>query len=839
MLVSGSAGIGKTSLVRTFARVAADQDATVRIGACDDLHAPRAFAPFRDFARRPSRLGRALHDGADRAEVLDAILEEIDDPLHPVVLILEDLQWADDATLDAVLVIGRRIAELSAVLVATFRDDEIAASHPLRRVLGSLDPDAVERIHIEPLSQAAVAELAGRPVAEVEELYALTGGNPFYVRELVAAPDVAVPLSIRDAVLRRVADVPETTRATLEALSVIPSAAERWLLDAVTDRGVHTLDAAERVGIVVADARTVRFAHEIARRAVESELTTGRRVAINAAVAAALVERGDDATRILHHAVEAGNSELVLHHGMIAAREAARLGSHRAALRAYRQVYRFADELSAAERAALALEYAYELQLGNRHADAVTVAREAVRLLEAGGDTEALADALLVLSRAAYWHRGQAAARPHAVRAVELVEGAAPSPAMAMAYAHMSRLHLLANRNDDARSWSERALAAAAEARHLPAEAGARITHGTARLNLGDEGGLDELEAGLSLARRHGFHESVIRGYFHIVVELARRGGLDDAERTLADGLAYAGDHQVAYATFRLNGMRGVFMLARGRLDDARAVLEDTLADEGEMSLAGVHPRAWLAQALARMGEAGATRLADEAWGLAAASDEAPLIAAAAVTRIEMAWLAQRPDAARAVMEPALALADGTRHNWYSGDLRVYLQRAGIAVDPPPAGIRMLDAHRAALEGDHAASAAHWERLGYGYEQAVELVFCPDGPSMLDGVRRLDEMGAVATANLARALLRSRGIASVPRGPTRATRDNPAGLTDRQVDVLGLLAGGLTNAEIADRLVLSVRTVDHHVSAILGKLGVATRQEAAARAAELDLQDPG
>jgi ATP/maltotriose-dependent transcriptional regulator MalT len=835
VLVSGPAGIGKTSLVTAFAGVAADHDASVRIGACDDLHSPRAFAPFRDIAARQSRLGRALQGDAGRADVLDAILEDFDDPLRTVVVVLEDLQWADDATLDAVLVVGRRIERLGALLVVTFRDDEMAASHPLRRVLGALGNAPVERIQLAPLSRAAVGALAGRSGDEIEDLYTATGGNPFYVREMITAPAASVPIGVRDAVLRRVAILPDGARRALEVLSVIPSDAERWLADAVIDGGARSLDDGERTGIVVADAQTVRFTHEIARRAVESELTTGSRVAANAAVAAALVERGGDATRILHHAVEAGDRDLVLRYGPPAAREAARLGSHREALGAYREINRFAGDLPAGERATLMLEYAYELQLGNRHADATAVAAEAVALLEDSADPVVLADALLVLSRATYWHRGPAAALPHARRAVRLLEGTPPSPAMAMAMAHMARMHALANRNDEARTWSERALAVVAQTGYLPAEAGARISHGTARLNLGDPEGFAEIEQGLELARRNGFHESVIRGYFHLVVELARRGGLDDAERMAAEGLAYADAHQVAYGMFRLNAMRGVFTLARGRLAEARDILQATLANEGAPFIAGVQTRAWLAQALGRMGESGAADLADEAWRLAAGNDEAPLVAAAAVARIELAWLAQRPQDAHAVVGRALELVDATRHPWYAGDLRVCLQRLGVTIAPPATGASLLPAHEAALHGDHATSAAEWAKLGYAYEQAVELVFCDDAPAMLEGVRRLDDMGAVATANIARALLRTRGVTSVPRGPTRRTRENPAGLTDRQVDVLLLLADGLTNAEIADRLVLSVRTVDHHVSAILGKLEVTTRQEAAAHAAELGL----
>ncbi len=835
VLLGGPAGIGKTSLVRRFTDAAEAAGATVRTGACDDLLTTRAFAPFRDMARPQGRLGRALHGGADGAEVLDAILEELDDPLHPVVVVIEDLQWADDATLDALLVVARRIERLPAMVVATLRDDEIDRTDRLRRVLGALGVAGVERMTLEPLSRDAVGRLVGRSGVELDELYRVTGGNPFYALEMASSPDAGVPATIMDAVLTRVWTLPPATQRAVEMLAVVPSSAERWLVDATVEGGGRALDAAERAGLVVADSTSVGFAHEIARRAVESHLPTGTKVALNAVVAAVLVERGADHTRILHHAVEAGDGALVRQYGPPAAREAARLGSHRGALEAYRQVLRFAGTLPPDARASLALEYAYELQLGNRHGEAVAIATDAVGLLERSDDVHTLADALLVLSRATYWHRGDAAAMPHAQRAVALLEGTGPSPTMAMAFAHMSRLHLLAYHNAEARRWASHALDVAATVGHLPAEAGARVNHGAAALNLGDRDGLDEIARGLELARRHGFHETVIRGYFQLAVEHMRRGRLEDAERLLHEGRAYAADNQVTYGTFRIDGLLGCILLNRGALAEAAGVLRDTLAGEVEPGVAGVQPRSWLAQARARTGEGDGVEPVTEAWALAASSAEAPTLGAVAVAAVEAAWLAGSIDDLDGIIRAALTVVDATAHPWYSGDLRVALQRAGLPVpDAPDRGL-LLDAHAAALRGDHAAAAAAWARRGYAYEQAVELVFCDDEAAMLDGVRRLDDLGATATANVARAHLRSRGVTAVPRGPTRGTRRNPAGLTNRQVDVLALLAQDLTNAEIADRLVVSVRTVDHHVSAILEKLQVSSRHEAAALAPSLGI----
>jgi tetratricopeptide (TPR) repeat protein len=458
-----------------------------------------------------------------------------------------------------------------------------------------------------------------------------------------------VPTTVRDAVLTRVLALPDLTQEALEALAVIPTRAERWLVDAVDAGGGVALDAAERAGLVAGDADRVGFVHEIARRAVESDLPTGTRVACNRADVAALIAHGADATRILHHAVEAGDADAVLRHGPVAAGEASRLGSHREALQAYRQVHRFSDRLAPGERAALTVAYAYELQLGNRHGEAAAVATEAVEDLEDAGDAETLADALLVLSRAVYWHRGSRDALPYAERAIALLDRTAASPVLAMAYAHMARLHLLANRNADAADWSSQALEVAARAGHLPAEAGARITHGSATLNLGGDGGLDELRGGLELARAHGFHESVIRGYFQIAVEHMRRGDLERAETTVHEGRTYAADNQVTYGAFRLDGLLGCLALNRGAIDDARRILTETLAAELEPSVAGVQPRAWLAQAAARLGESEATTLAAEAWTLASTSDEAPLLGAAAAAVLETAWLSGATADAEAV----------------------------------------------------------------------------------------------------------------------------------------------------------------------------------------------
>jgi len=174
VLVSGEAGIGKTSPVRAFLRAAAHR-ATVLQGACDDLLAPRTLGPLRDAARtRGGPLAAALADG-DQDAVPAAVLTELGGS-RPTVLVLEDVHWADDATLDVLRYVGRRVDELEAVIVVTFRDGEVGRS--LQRVLGGLGGPSVRRLAPARLSRPAVARLAGGTAATSAPALRADRGQP-------------------------------------------------------------------------------------------------------------------------------------------------------------------------------------------------------------------------------------------------------------------------------------------------------------------------------------------------------------------------------------------------------------------------------------------------------------------------------------------------------------------------------------------------------------------------------------------------------------------------------------------------------------------------------------
>jgi predicted ATPase len=428
VLVSGEAGIGKTSLVRAFAERARAR-VHVLVGVCDDLVTPRTLGPFRDMARDTrGPLVDAMESGAERDAVFGAVHQELAD--RSTLMIVEDVHWADDATLDVVRYLAWRIAELPSMLVLTYRDDELRDDHPLRRVLGALARQDVQRLALPRLSPSAVRELSGPRGADASAVLHATGGNPFFVTEVLASPDVEVPATVRDAVLARLGRLGDDTQRSLELLSTIPGQVERWLVESLLGDRAAALDEAERRGVLEADPEHVWFRHELARRAIQRQLSATARVAYNRQVLAALARHPRvELARLAHHAHEAGEPERVVEHGLAAAREAAAAGAFREALAHYELVLRWPDRMSDERRLAIMEDSVWVLYNLSRFDTAVARAREVVRLRERVGDRGALAQALTTLSRTLYMVNDPAGSEAAVTRAVALLEPLDDRPA--------------------------------------------------------------------------------------------------------------------------------------------------------------------------------------------------------------------------------------------------------------------------------------------------------------------------------------------------------------------------------------------------------------------------
>jgi predicted ATPase len=226
VLVRGEAGIGKTALVRHFC---AEHKGTARIlaGACDALFTPRPLGPLLDIAEiTGGELEQLVGSAARPHQVASALLRELG-TRAPSVVVFEDMHWADEATLDVVRLIGRRVEAIPALVLASYRDEALEPADPLQIVLGELATGrAIDRVALSPLSRAAVARLAEPHGVDAGELYRMTAGNPFFVTEVLAAGEEQIPHGIRDAVLARVGRLSPVARTVVEGVSIAPLQAE-------------------------------------------------------------------------------------------------------------------------------------------------------------------------------------------------------------------------------------------------------------------------------------------------------------------------------------------------------------------------------------------------------------------------------------------------------------------------------------------------------------------------------------------------------------------------------------------------------------------------------------
>jgi DNA-binding CsgD family transcriptional regulator/tetratricopeptide (TPR) repeat protein len=833
VLLAGEAGIGKSAVVKRFTE---RQPADTRslLGTCDPLLTPRALGPLHDIARQTDgRLAELLDSGGPREAVFAAFLDQLAQPSGRQVVVVEDAHWADEATLDLLVFLGRRMERTRALLLVTYRDDEVGPDHPLRGVLGALPQEVVHRARPEPLSEAAVAELArraGRPATGLREL---TGGNPLLVTEVLAAGDAGVPMTVHDLVLARLAGLPADAREVVRLVAVVPTRAELWLLEQAARPAPSAVEMGVSVGLLIVGPEAVGFRHELLRQAVEGSLSALARRELNRRVLEVLTgapERRVDLARVVHHAREAGDVEAVLRYAPEAARQAAAVAAHREAVGHYRAVLAHDERIPAAARAELLEDYSVEAYLSGLSGEAVSARKAAVDLREAAGDREKLGEALRWLSRLHWWDGNRREAEAAAARAIAVLEPLPPGHQLAMAYSNQAQLDMLANRSEAAMGWAARAIELARRLDDQETLTHALTNIGSARVNGGDPGGRVELEEGFQVAVAAGLEDHAARAVCNLATLSAETRDDRHARQDLDRALAFAQAHELAGYTQHVLGHR-----ARVRLDqgdwtgaeqDARAALAEPVKG-GPRVVDALVPLGLL---LARRGDPDAAATLQEATERAFAASELQWTAPVAAARAEYAWL--HGDDRRAAEEAAgmfeLAARDG--HQWFAGELACWLRLAGA---PVPAPAVMAEPHRLLLAGDWRAAADAWRERGYPYQQALALAYGDQDEALLEGLALLDGLGARQTALRLRRRLRRRGNLRVPRGPTRATAANPAGLTGRQIEVLGLLAQGLTDAEIAERLSLSAKTVGHHVSALLAKLGVGSRREAAAAARRL------
>jgi DNA-binding CsgD family transcriptional regulator len=835
--LGGEAGVGKTALVRQFCRQSIGS-ARILEGACDPLSTPRPLGPLADIAAAVGgELERQLADGGRRDDVFRTFLTELAQSQRPTVVIFEDIHWADEATLDLLRFLGRRIAGTRALLIATYRDDEVGPSHPLRIAMGDLATSAVVRVSLPPLSAGAVARLVEGSGLDPVALHRQTGGNPLFVSEVLASETGGIPPTVRDAVLARVARLSPAGRAILECAAVIGPRVEAWLLTEVGGPEAEAVDACIGLGLLAVDGEALAFRHELTRQAVLEAVSPARRLSLHRRVLANLRSREvrqDDLAILAHHAELAADPEAVLAYAPAAAQRAAGLRAHREAAAQFARALRFADRLRLDQRAALFEGRSYECYLTGQLADAVAARESAVAAWRALGNRLKEGESQRWLSRL-QWYRGRRAEAEQAAHAaLGILEALPPGPQLAWAYSNLSQLHMLARDHEQAIDWGTRAATLAERLAEHEVRLHAMTNVASARIMSDDERGWSELEACLREARAAGFEDHAGRIYGNLASSATKLCRLMLAERYCDEGLAYCREHDLDLYRLHLQGWRAVILLRRARWAEACEVAEVVLAHPQASPVSRIQALVALGSVRVRRGEADALDALDEALRLALETAELQRLGPVRAARAEAAWLRGDREAARREAWAGFELAVEHADQALTAELAHWLWRSG-GLHALPAGAAGPFA-RQIVEGA-AGAARQWQELGYPYEAALALLG-GDEPAVRQSLEIARSLGAGPLAALAEQRLRELGAVSGPRAQRQgkpAGRAAEARLSERETEVAALVARGLSNRQIAEALVIGQRTAENHVAHICAKLGLNSRAQVAAWAVRTGL----
>ena len=858
LLVCGEAGIGKTMLLRQWADEATVQGgACVFWGGCEALFTPRPLGPVLDIAHSlgPS-IASLVQSHPAPSDLFAAIGGWLGVPAVALsarlamprvnVLVFEDVHWADHLTLDFLKYLGRRIHAWPALLVLSYRDDEAGVLHPLTQVIGDLPPANTSKIALQPLSFDALSALSGYSEERTKELLAVTGGNPFFATEVMAAAQdtptaSGVPPTVAVAVMARAQRVSTAARAVLEAASLAPGSIEPALVSALVGDAEKGIDECVNAGLLRWAQRGLAFRHELARRAVEASLSPLRRREMHARLYLQLRQQSDDLLdRTVYHAQHADDSDAVMSTAPQAAAHAAAMGAHREAAAHYRVALDHARHADDELRADLLERWAYECSLTAAVGEEAIAARlQAMELRRKLGQTErvglnqrflgSLCRTLGRLDEAQRWLD----------TAIATLESIDPSPGLAMAYSMRSAGHMLTNQWRLAQTWGERAIELAQRFNEHGTVSHALNNIGSALADDGQMRGFELLEQSLAIALEHNLHDHASRAYRNASEASVRNRLLAQADALIVPGIAFARAHDMDLHVAGLTGALVQVRLMQGRLDEALALADESLrAEPSAATSSTTHITvATVAATVAMLQDPSADASALQAhWPAALASQEPDRIVPLALGLAEAAWLRGDHEGSAAVVSAALrACADLTP--WDRGELACWMHRSGRDARAL-SDAAMAQACQLELNGDLVGAAQAWEQRGLPRHQAYALMLMdprqhPDALAQAIGL--FDRMGAAACADHARRHARklaSVGIKGIKTGPRAAARANRFGLTPRELQIAAQLAGGRSNQEIAQALSRSERTVEHHVATVLAKLGAKRRGDVAALLAE-------
>ena len=914
-LVSGEAGVGKTAVLRHFAQQARAKGARVFWGECTEIDARRPLGPFIDIARAANRVASLpTADNAtaetDRYRLYSAFTTLLGDLARdrPTVVVIEDLHWADEASLELFPHLARKLRDVPLLLVGTYRTDELHRRHPLRPMLTELSRTrVVEDVILPRLSEDDVAaflreamRLGRPPTTEFRQaIFNTCEGNPLFMEEVLRAlvergdveyrdgswrrtkevAEIVIPDTLRDAVLDRFRMLSPEAQAVLLRAAVIGSRFDFGILLRVTGAAEAEVVGALRAAIdaqlmleITSDTRAPSYAfrHALTRESVLFELLQPERRRIHAAVGEAIEGQGPEtsaghAEELAYHFDEAGDRDRAFRYHDLAAREAYRLFAFsRAALHLERAIA-LADDREPT-LGDLQLRLVGAASLAGTPQRALRAAEEARRWFQEAGDVRGAGLALTRIASYRWFLGDSRGARATADDAVRIIEPLGPTQELAAAYAQVARFAFLDFERTAAVELGRRAVEIARAQGAITIVADALITVGGAEAGLGHMEGIALQREAIDLAFAHGLPEPALRGLHNRLSALyatgssgaevrlaaeeefawARRHGIR-TETVIFDEVAYmveAGDWdaglRVIQETYGESVFRWFIQLAEAFILAGREgpELSRPLVEAARLGLRDASPSQWLSGAgfMAR-----ATLIAGD---MAATLNDLDRVA----TFVSRSFYPETDEAVACAIQASIELENAeARSRWIE---------IALAGDTSPRRIAAR-ARRAFAQAERAASSEDLDTsiklLGESaalfndsFLPMAETVTRRRRAELLLG-RNIGDRDA-AQAELGRILPYWRRAKATwylgqlkrwatalgldfpvetPERATPRTREPRAQLTTREREVAALVAAGLSNKEIAEKLVISERTAEGHVEHILGKLQFRSRSQIA------------
>ena len=836
VFVSGEAGIGKTSLIRTFCKELQTRCATFQ-GTCDALFTPRPLAPLYDILLQ---IGSTLPENspniADRTLFFTRVFNEFKNQKDTCLVIFEDIHWADDATFDFIKFFARRVTQLRCLFVLTYRDTEVHANENLKGILAHLNRDSFTRFELPPLSKQAVDKLSCERGYRGEDVYSVAGGNPFYVNEILANYSPGVPDNVRDSVLSVFNRLDEKTKYAWKILSVLPAPFEIDYLKRMDPSFTSVIENCINHRILILNDGRIAFKHELYRRTIEVSLSPLVKAELNRTILDLLLpnfENNQKIEQIVHHAKNANEFDLVVQYAPIAGAKAASVGAHTEAAKLFLSAIEYYKGNDPYKLIEFYEAYAYECYLTNQIKTSIIYAEKALSLLEKIKDAEKIGNCLRILSRLWWFDGDRKKAESFAARSIEVLDNLPTSKSKAMAYSNMSHLKMLSDEPVECILWGEKAITMATELsdNEILSHALNNVGDVQARIPSSKEKGIGLLKQSLQIALKNGFQEHAARAYTNLVHNGMLTKDYAFTKNAVDDGLRYCEELGLDSWSVYILSNKARLKLETGEWDEAYRIAERIIKDEEPSAIVRIGVLVVDATIKMRRGENDALPLLLEANELALKTMELHRIVPAMVASLEYEWITSKNFIAEDALAATIKMTGKMGNIYENSAFAFWLKKARnkvVSLDEVFVGYKLDD------NAARSKAIDSWRKAGCPYELALGLFEGSDDDKR-KAVSMMQELGATAVYEKMKYDLRKAGVKKIPRGARKTTQSNAAQLTNRELEILQLINEGLQNKEIASRLFISAKTVDHHITSILYKLEVNSRAKAVHEAIRLEI----